>query len=118
MGELKKEITNGHMLKNTGSWLYCDECNKTVGYLCYSTYQKINFEFRCKCGNAGSFSLEYHSIEPVEKLDTLLKVIKNRLCCPNDNAPFFSFVKKHLNNCKYSVTCNKCNTNYNGGIKW
>ncbi len=64
--ELKKEIKNGRMLKNTGSWMYCNACDKTVGYLCYSTYQSFRFEFSCKCGNSGHFDLKYDTDNAIE----------------------------------------------------
>jgi len=112
MNELKKEIKNGRMLKNTGSWLYCDKCNKTVGYLCYSTYQSFRFEFDCKCGNSGSFDLRYDTEEIMTKSVENLKKRKNRLCCPNDDAPLFTIVEKNIANYSYSVTCNKCYTKF------
>lgn len=87
MGELIKEIKNGRLLKNNGSWMYCDRCNKTIGYLCYSTYQSFEFNFSCKCGNQGTFSLRYQTEENPISSNLRLKSIKNRLCCPN-GCPF------------------------------
>jgi len=116
MNEFKKEITNGRMLKNTGSWLYCDKCDKTVGYLCYSTYQSFSFEFLCKCGNSGSFNLEYSTNKEIRKSEIPLQIIKNRLCCPNDDAPLFSVVKKHIESCSYSISCNKCQAFFKDNI--
>lgn len=112
MSELKINIKNGRMLKKNGSWMYCDQCNKTVGYLCYSTYQKFLFNFECSCGNIGSFELGYESDLPVKESDTDLKKIKNRLCCPNDDAPLFTVVDKNIKNVTYQIVCNKCMTEY------
>ncbi len=116
MDKLIKEVKNGRMLKNTGSWLYCSECDKTVGYLCYSTYQSFVFQFDCKCGNTGSFALRYSTdeeiISPKDSHTGNLKTRKNRLCCPNDDAPLFSIVLKNIANYSYWVICNKCHTEF------
>lgn len=116
MEKLKKTITNGRMLKNTGSWMYCNKCDKTVGYLCYSTYQSFRFEFLCNCGNSGTFDLAYESDEKIIKSEIPLKIMKNRLCCPNDDAPLFSIVKKHIKHYSYSIVCNKCHNIYKSNI--
>ncbi len=31
-------VVDTRLLKSYGSWIYCNSCNKTVGYLCYTTY--------------------------------------------------------------------------------
>lgn len=114
MSGLIKEIQNGRILKNNGSWMYCDKCDKTVGYLCYSTYQDFQFDFLCKCGNKGSFSLKYQTENSLTKSNEELKTIKNRLCCPNDDLPLFTLVDKNIESVKYSVTCKNCMNNYEG----
>jgi len=114
MNELIKEIQNGRILKNNGSWLYCDKCNKTVAYLCYSTYQDFQFDFECKCGNRGSFNLKYQTENEWTKSKEELKRIKNRLCCPNDDSPLFTIVDKNIETIKYSVTCKNCQNRYEG----
>jgi hypothetical protein len=108
MSGLKKEIINGRLLKNTGSWMYCEKCNKTVGYICYTTFQDFKFDFECKCGNKGSFRLSYETDNAIKKSDKELKITKNRLCCPNDNSPLFTIVEKNIKQVKYSITCNEC----------
>lgn len=117
MSELLKEIENGRLLKNNGSWMYCDKCNKTVGYLVYSTYQKFKFEFDCKCGNKGSFKLGYKTDSVSKKSTKDLKINKNRLCCPNDDSPLFTIAEKNIDKVKYSVVCKKCETKYENGNK-
>ncbi len=112
MGELKKEIKNGRLLKNPGSWMYCDKCNKTVGYICYTTFQNFKFDFECKCGNKGLFRLSYETDKAINKSDKELKLIKNRLCCPNDNSPLFTIVEKNIKHVKYSITCKEYLTEY------
>ncbi|KJS78371.1 MAG: hypothetical protein JL56_01510 [Desulfotomaculum sp. BICA1-6] len=109
-----KNIKNGRLLKSFGSWMYCNACNKTVGYLCYTTYSYFRFDFICECGNQGYFELgEKGDIKSKENNDNLI-IAKNRLCCPQDKSPLFSIVKKRLINYKYHVICKKCNGKYEG----
>jgi hypothetical protein len=112
MRELVKEIHNGRILKNNGSWMYCDRCGKTVGYLCYTTYQDFQFDFVCKCGTHGSFRLKYPSDKGVTESDKKLITVKNRLCCPIDNSPLFTIVDKNVDVANYSVICKKCMNRY------
>ncbi len=112
MSQLEKDIENGRILKNNGSWMYCGECNKTVGYLVYTTYQNFKYNFTCKCGNKGFFNLKYETDLPIESSSAKLKVIKNRLCCPNDDSPLFSIVQSNIQRVEYSVVCKKCSTHY------
>ena len=112
MNELTKEIENGRLLNNNGSWMYCNKCNKTVGYLCYTTYQSFQFDFDCKCGNKGSFKLGYKTDSVSKKSIKDLKTNKNRLCCPNDESPLFTIVEKNIEKVNYSVTCKNCITEY------
>ena len=114
MKQLHKHIVNGRILKANGSWLYCDTCNKTVGYLVYSTYQNFRFDFDCKCGNKGHFELEYKTDKEIEKSNVELITKKNRLCCPVDEVPLLTIVEKNINKYSYSVTCNKCFHKYEG----
>lgn len=112
MSDFVKEIKNGRLLKNSGSWMYCDKCNKTVGYICYTTFQDFNFDFECNCGNKGSFRLSYKTDGEIKKSDKELNLIKNRLCCPVDNSPLFTIVEKNIRQVKYSITCKKCLTQF------
>ena len=112
MSELIKNIKNGRILKNNGSWMYCEKCNKTVGYLCYTTYQDFQFDFVCKCGNRGSFKLKYQTENSSTESKKELKTIQNRWCCPNDDSPLFTIVEKNVETVNYSVICKKCQTRY------
>lgn len=114
MNKLIKEIHNGRSLKNNGSWMYCDKCNKTVGYLCYTTYNYFQYSFACKCGNKGLFKLEYQTENNQTKSNEELKTIKNRLCCPNDDSPLFTIVEKNIKTVEYSVVCKECSTKFEG----
>src|SRR5690606_8253945 len=112
MSELIKEIQNGRILKKNGSWMDCYKCGKTVGYLCYSTYQDFQFEFVCKCGNKGAFRLRYQTENELTKANDELKMIKNRLCCLKDDSPLCTIVDKNIEQVNYKVTCKKCSTTY------
>lgn len=108
-------MQNGRLLKNNGSWMYCDKCHKTVGYLCYTTYQDFRFDFVCKCQNKGSFRLSYQSESGSTKSNEKLKPIKNRLCCPKDDSPLFTIVEKNIESVSYSIVCKRCKTEYSNG---
>jgi hypothetical protein len=108
---IPKKLVGARLLKNFGSWMYCDRCEKTIGYLCYTTYRYFRFEFICKCGNHGSFRIGTTPHEMVKANDELIKV-KNRLCCKKDKAPLFTIVAKNIVSCDYDVVCNRCNTRY------
>ncbi len=112
MSVLTKAIKNGRLLKNTGSWMYCDKCNKTVGYLCYTTFQDFKFDFKCHCGNKGSFNLSYATDKVSGNSNKALTPIKNRLCCPNDLSPLFTIVEKNIKHVNYTITCKKCLTQF------
>ncbi len=110
--ELKTCFRNSRMLKRNGSWIYCDTCNTTVAYLCYSTYQHFRFEFVCRCGTVGALEIEHPSDRAPDPSARDLMKIKNRFCCPNDEAPLFSIVEKHIAKCSFAVTCNTCFNSY------
>lgn len=105
--QVAKTIVNGRLLKNYGSWMYCNACNSTVGYLCYSSYCYFYFSFTCNCGNQGSFEL---GIKPESVInngkDLLLN--KHRFCCAIDQARLFSVVDKHIKAYQCEVVCNNC----------
>lgn len=105
---LHKELINARLLKKYGSWIYCNKCNKTVGYLCYTTYKYFKLSFHCKCGEQGSIEIgESDNMSDNLSDDTLL-LKKGRLCCPLDQSPLFSVVEKNLEEIRYSVVCKKC----------
>lgn len=108
----KKELVNTRLANNYGGWTYCDSCNKTIGYLCYVTYEEFHLSYQCKCGNCGSMHISFeHQIKP-KRGESKLVTIKNRLCCPNDSAPLFTLLTKNLEYYKYEVHCSECNTTY------
>lgn len=113
MTELNRTIRNGRMLKNTGSWLYCGSCDRTVAYLCYTTYLFFRFRFNCLCGSSGEFDLSYEGAPEGKEADKdLYEARGGRLCCPDDGSPLFTIVHKHLESCEYTVCCRKCGSVY------
>lgn len=105
---------NAHFLKGYASWLYCDNCNKTVAYLCYVTYQYFAFSFECACGCSGTVENTFGDID----LDSLTvgKLVRNsankRYCCAKDNEAQFSPVPKNLKSYHAKVVCRQCSTRY------
>lgn len=110
---ITKELLNSRLLKEYASWIYCTECNKTVAYLCYVTYDSFDFKYECHCGGKGSVHIEFEHA-PMEQGQRPLETIKNRLCCPKDKSPFVTFVDKNLKGYSYSIGCKECQTKYTG----
>jgi len=108
---VQKALKNTKLLKDYASWIYCANCNKTVAYLCYITYDLFKFEYICDCGNKGKVYIEFEHNKP-KMSDEQLKITKNRLCCPEDNSPLLTVVDKNLKSYNFNIVCNKCNTNY------
>jgi hypothetical protein len=110
--ELKqKKLVNTRMLKNTGSWIYCNSCNKTVAYLCYTTYSYFKFSYTCQCGNIGLLEIgKNENNDHMSKKKLILK--KNRLCCPIDDSSLFSIVNKHTEASSFKIICKSCKIEY------
>jgi hypothetical protein len=111
---IEKSLINSKLLKNYASWMYCDKCNNTVGYLCYTTYKFFEYEFECKCGNQGVVKISLEESNEPHESDDALQLVKNRFCCPKDDSPLFSVVDKNVNNYRYSLICRNCNSIYRG----
>ncbi len=111
---IEKTLINSKLLKNYASWMYCEKCNNTVGYLCYTTYNSFKFEFECKCGNKGVVKISLEERNDTYESDVPLNIVKNRFCCPKDDSPLFSVVYKNVKNYRYSLTCRNCNSIYRG----
>ena len=105
------KLENSKLLKEYASWIYCDACNKTVAYLCYVTYDLFDFEYTCKCGNHGCVFIEFEHDTPAKSKQPL-QLVKNRLCCPQDNSPLFTVVEKNIDEARFRIVCNTCNTEY------
>jgi hypothetical protein len=115
---IERRNTNSRLLKNYGSWLYCTSCNKTVAYICYTTYQWVRISFQCSCGSEGNLELKEAGAIIAEQIrhdcDHKLIMKNNRYCCPVDEEPLFSVVTKQVTMFEYEVSCLKCKISYRG----
>ena len=105
---------NAHYLKGHASWLYCDNCNKTVAYLCYVTYQYFRFDFTCACGCEGFAENRYGDID-LSNLPTgelFRNTANKRYCCAKDESPLFSPVSKNLKSYSAVIVCKECGVHY------
>jgi len=103
-----KELTNTGLANDYGGWLYCGGCRKTIGYLCYVTYDSFKLDYQCKCGACGSVHISFEDEHSAKQGRQDLVKIKNRLCCSTDKSPLFSMVEKNFVRCKYEVVCKAC----------
>lgn len=109
---LTKELDNTRLLKDYASWIYCDSCNKTVGYLCYTYHNHFKFEFHCNCGNTGNLNLILDETEPYTNSNNSLMLNGNRLCCPTDSSPLLSINHKNIRSIDFSIGCTRCKKIY------
>jgi len=92
--------------------MYCTKCNENIGYLCYSTYDKLKLKYQCKCGSNGNVLIDFiDSKTGTQKSDDLI-LIKNRYCCPKDNEPLITILENKMSNYELSITCKSCNKSY------
>lgn len=106
-----KELKNTQLANAYGGWMYCEGCSKTIGYLCYVTYDLFKLEYRCKCGNNGGVDVAFES-DTARIAEQPLVTLKNRFCCPTDESPLVTILTKNLDAYKYEVVCKACNTKY------
>lgn len=106
-----KELKNTRLANAYGGWIYCEGCNKTIGYLCYITYDLFKLVYQCKCGNRGSADIAFEN-DTARTDEQPLVTIKNRLCCPADKSPLVTILSKNLDAYKYEITCKACDTKY------
>lgn len=107
-----KELVNTRLATNYGGWMYCNKCNENIGYLCYSTYDKLELKYECNCGSQGSALLELEDSKIGQKCNEELIIIKNRFCCPKDNEPLITILDKKVANYKMKITCKSCESIY------
>jgi len=107
-----KELVNTRLATNYGGWMYCNKCNENIGYLCYSTYDKLELKYECNCGSQGSALLEFEDSKIGQKCNEELIIIKNRFCCPKDNEPLITILDKKVANYKMKITCKSCESIY------
>lgn len=108
----KKELTNTKLANQYGGWIYCGNCNQTIGYLCYVTYHRIHMEYSCKCGNKGKIDIEKENTIVAIPSEEKLVTIKNRLCCPEDQSPLITILKHKLDDSSGKVVCENCCREY------
>ncbi len=110
----EKELVRTRLANQYGGWLYCEGCAKTIGYLCYVTYDRFDFQYQCKCGNSGHVRISFAESAPVRANGEPV-TIKNRLCCPGDQSPLVTILEKNLDAYRYAVECTACHAEYTGG---
>ena len=110
-------LKNAHYLKSHASWHYCDNCSKTVAYLCYVTYSYFSFDFICSCGTHGIAENIFDTVEldTLESGNLVVKPENKRFCCEKDGESLFSVVPKNLKCYSAIVVCKKCKTKYSKG---
>lgn len=108
----EKELTNTKLATSYGGWVYCTECNENIGYLCYATYDELTFNYQCQCGNHGKIFLNFVDSQKGNNCNDDLIIIKNRLCCPQDQQPLMTILDKKFKNYDLKITCKACGDIY------
>ncbi len=112
-----KELINMRLATNYGGWMYCDKCNENIGYLCYSTYDRLELKYKCNCGSQGNAILDFEDSEAGQECNDELVIIKNRFCCPKDNEPLITILDKKVASYEMKITCKYCNKTYKKEVK-
>ncbi len=107
-----KELTNTRLAANYGGWVYCSGCNENIGYLCYATYDSIDFRYKCACKSEGHLYIDFDDSVQGTNSNNELTVIKNRLCCSADSQPLITVLDKKLDNYELNITCKACGSIY------
>ncbi len=107
-----KELLNTRLATNYGGWMYCSNCNENIGYLCYSTYDRIILNYQCNCGSRGKVQLDFIDSQEGQIEKRELIVIKNRFCCPISNDPLITLLDKKLISYNMDITCKNCSNIY------
>lgn len=107
-----KELINTRLATNYGGWMYCDKCNENIGYLCYSTYDRLELKYQCNCGSHGSALLDFEDSKIGEECIDEMITVKNRLCCAKDNEPLITILDKKVTNYEMKITCRACGNIY------
>lgn len=107
-----KVLENTRLAANYGGWVYCTQCNENIGYLCYATYDKVDFHYTCNCGSHGSILIDFADSANGKSCDDALITIKNRLCCPADQSPLMTILSKKLSAYSLAITCKACGNLY------
>ena len=107
-----KELIHTRLATNYGGWMYCDKCKETIGYLCYSTYDRLQLKYTCNCGNNGSMLLDFEDSKVGKECKEEFVKIKNRFCCPKDEEPLITILDKKVASYEMEITCRSCQNSY------
>lgn len=107
-----KKLINTRLATNYGGWMYCDKCGENIGYLCYSTYDRLDLKYKCNCGNEGSALLDFEDSKIGKNNNNKLIIIKNRFCCAKDNEPLITILEKKVVEYEIKITCKSCGSIY------
>ncbi len=107
-----RELMNTRLANTYGGWIYCEGCGKTIGYLCYVTYDRFRLVYQCKCGNEGSACLAFDDEKLSKGAEQKMVTRKNRLCCPADQSPLVTILTKNLSSYECDIVCRACNAKY------
>lgn len=111
--ELKnKKLVNTRLATNYGGWMYCDACGENIGYLCYSTYDRLELDYKCNCGSKGSAFLDFSDSKDGKLSDNEMNILKGRLCCPKENDPLITILDKKVKEYEMKITCKSCGNIY------
>lgn len=112
-----KNLVNTRLATNYGGWMYCDKCNENIGYLCYSTYDKVELQYKCNCGSEGKAFLDFEDSKDGQECNDELILLKNRMCCPKDNEPLITILDKKVSDYELNITCKLCHKTYRKEVK-
>ncbi len=107
-----KELVNARLATNYGGWMYCDKCNENIGYLCYSTYDRLELTYQCNCKSQGKIVLDFEDSSIGKPCHDELIIIKTRFCCPKDKEPLITILDKKVASYEMKITCKSCNSIY------
>jgi len=107
-----KELVNTRLATNYGGWMYCKQCNENIGYLCYSTYDRLELSYQCMCGSCGSVLLDFDDSKTGKECKDELIMIKTRFCCPKDHDPLLTILEKKVATYEFKITCKSCGNIY------
>lgn len=108
----KKELVNTRLAASYGGWMYCTACGENVGYMCYATYDKVDFRYECNCSSHGMVLINFEDSIDGNPCEKELITLKNRLCCPEDKSPLITVLSKKLKNYTLEISCKECGNIY------
>lgn len=107
-----KDLKNTKLATNYGGWMYCTGCNQNIGYLCYVTYDCLKLDYVCNCGSTGHAFLDFQDSVIGNPSSEDMVMIKNRLCCHDDQSPLITILSDKLTSYDLSITCKSCGKIY------